>query len=88
MLFRSPSRPLDLPGLLRDVANVDADLPADQLLATLRRDRRQVAIVRGVDGRTRGIVSIDDILDALLGEMADDLKEAGGARWMREVRGG
>ncbi|MBU6280653.1 hemolysin family protein [bacterium] len=83
-----PSKPLDLPALLRQVSYVAADLPADSLLGRLREARRQVAIVIDRDNRTLGIVSVDDILDTLLGEMADDLKEAGGARWMREVRGG
>jgi len=83
-----PSRPLDLRGLLRQASYVAGDLPADGLLSRLRDSRRQVAIVIDRDNRTLGIVSVDDILDALLGEMADDLKEAASARWMREVRGG
>ncbi|MFM8410855.1 MAG: hemolysin family protein [Alphaproteobacteria bacterium] len=83
-----PSKPLVVRAVLRDVAHVRPDMTVDALLALLRVKRRHVAIVVDDDGRTLGMVSVDDILDALLGEMADDLKEAGGARSMREVRGG
>jgi CBS domain containing-hemolysin-like protein len=65
----------DLGALVRPVLFVPRDLPADRLLARMREARRQMAVVCDEFGSTLGIVSIDDILDAVLGEMADDLKD-------------
>jgi putative hemolysin len=74
---------LDLRALLRPVLFVPRDLPVDRLLARMREARRQLAVVCDEYGSTLGMVSIDDILDALLGEMADDLKDAAAAREQR-----
>jgi CBS domain containing-hemolysin-like protein len=73
---------VDLRALLRPVLFVPRDLAADRLLARMREARRQVAVVCDEYGSTLGIVAVDDILDALLGEMADDLKDvvAGASR--------
>lgn len=81
-----PTTPLDLKTLLRPTLVVNGDVPADRLLARMRDSRRQVAVVTDpATNRTLGIVSVDDILDALLGEMADDLKDAA-QRPVREGR--
>jgi magnesium and cobalt exporter, CNNM family len=72
----------DLGALVRPVLFVPADLPADRLLGRLREARRQMAVVCDQFGSTLGIITIDDILDAVLGDMADDLKDV----VMREPR--
>ncbi|HZR83556.1 MAG TPA: hemolysin family protein [Candidatus Binatia bacterium] len=84
-LHATGSGPFDLRPLIRPVLYVPRDLPADRLLARMREARRQMAIVCDQDGSALGIVSIDDILDAVLGEMADDLKDAAAAREPRHA---
>jgi len=84
-----PGKSFETRKLLRQVLYVGRDLPADELLSRMREARRQVAVVIDDNGsNTLGIVSVDDILDALLGEMADDLKETSVVHSMREARGG
>ena len=81
----SPGRggPFALRRLIRPVLFVPRDLPADRLLARMREARRQLAVVCDAQGNTLGIVSVNDILDALLGEMADDRKETAAGRELR-----
>ena len=84
-----PGKSFETRKLLRQVLYVGRNLPADELLSRMREARRQVAVVIDDNGsNTLGIVSVDDILDALLGEMADDLKETSVVHSMREARGG
>ncbi len=71
----APTERFDLRALLRPVLYVPRELPADRLLARMREARRQLAVVCDEYGRTLGIVSVDDILDAVMGDMADDLKD-------------
>jgi CBS domain containing-hemolysin-like protein len=51
---------------------VSPDDSVAKLLATLRRDRRHLAIVRSEDGRFLGIVTLEDILEEIVGEIEDE----------------
>lgn len=51
---------------------VDADRPIDELLASMSAQKTQLAIVRDASGATIGIVSVEDILEELVGEIYDE----------------
>jgi len=51
---------------------VSPDDSVAKLLATLRRDRRHLAIVRDDEGRFFGIVTLEDILEEIVGEIEDE----------------
>lgn len=54
-------------GLLRPVTTIDEQLPADRAVAELRERRAHLAVVAGGDGRAVGLITIHDLLNALLG---------------------
>ena len=70
------SAPLDLRTLLRPVLTAHPDDAASELLSEMRNEHGQTAIVVDVDGRTVGFITADDILEDLLGEIADEFKDA------------
>jgi putative hemolysin len=58
--------PVPLDKLMRPIAHVPADLAADRAIALLREKRLHQAIVADEHGRTIGLITIQDLLSALL----------------------
>ena len=64
-------RPLR-PGLVRRMLVVPATRTLHELLLAMRRARVHVAVVTGPGGRTAGVVSLEDVLEALVGDIRDE----------------
>jgi CBS domain containing-hemolysin-like protein len=64
--------PFALSGLLRTVSFVPESLPVKTLLAEFQRQRQQIAIVMGEHGGTLGLVTMEDILEEVVGEVRDE----------------
>ena len=62
--------------LLNDPFFTDADTPIDELLEQMSQSRVSLAIVRDGFGGTYGIVTIEDILEELVGEIYDEDDQA------------
>lgn len=57
---------------VRTVAMAPASRPCGQLLVDMQRERRLMAVVLDEYGGTAGVVTLDDLLATIVGEIADD----------------
>ncbi|WP_224766108.1 hemolysin family protein [Nocardioides campestrisoli] len=62
--------------LMRPVHYVPDSKPADQLLAEMQASRQHIAVVVDEYGGTAGLVTIEDVLEEIVGEITDEYDEA------------
>ncbi|HEY3958978.1 MAG TPA: hemolysin family protein [Solirubrobacteraceae bacterium] len=72
--------------LVHDAPIVPETKPLDDLLADLQRERTSMAVVVDEYGRVAGIVTVEDIIEEVVGEIADETDPAAGE--VRKLAGG
>lgn len=68
--------PIQLAKLIRPAPFVPDTMPLDQLLQVFHKDRTQMAFVRNDTGQTVGLITIEDVLEELVGEIYDEHRRA------------
>jgi putative hemolysin len=70
---------IDLRSLTREALFVPDSMPAVQLLESFRGSHKHVALVMDEYGAVEGLVTVTDLLTAIVGELPGDASEAAGA---------
>jgi CBS domain containing-hemolysin-like protein len=77
-LVQATNTPGDRPtirDLMRPVLVLPDGLPADRVLTQLKEQHRTMAILVDEFGGTAGLITIDNILDNLIGDIADEFRD-------------
>ncbi|MCE1248811.1 MAG: hemolysin family protein [Firmicutes bacterium] len=69
------SRELNLRKLIKPVLKVPRNMKGDNILSYLRKNRGHQALVIDEYGGVEGLVTLDDLLGEMLGDIGDELKE-------------
>ena len=75
LLFRlhsDPGEPVDWQSLIREPLVVPATMPANALLRTFREAASHMALVVDEYGSIEGIVTLEDVLEEIVGEITDE----------------
>jgi CBS domain containing-hemolysin-like protein len=68
--------PFDLHELMREIPFVPETLPAESLLRSLRKQHQHMAIVIDEHGGTLGLVTLEDLVEEVVGEVRDEFDVA------------
>jgi putative hemolysin len=80
------AEPDEWPGL-RPIAFAQRDEPCNDFLFRMLRERKHLAVVRDDGGRTCGIVTLEDLLEELVGDIRDEHDEPGAVAQSSAGRG-
>lgn len=73
--------------LLRPILYVPPSMPLQVLLQKMQRERVHMALVIDEYGGVDGLVTIEDLIETVIGEIEDEHDEAEGAQWKEEAPG-
>ncbi|WP_419787959.1 hemolysin family protein [Pseudodesulfovibrio sp.] len=79
-----------VPDIMRQVHFVPEDMPLNEVLATFKREKLHMAIVIDEYGGTSGMVTMEDVLEEIVGEISDEydqdrpdeIRELGGGKFI------
>jgi CBS domain containing-hemolysin-like protein len=70
--LRDENEPFNLAALTREAMYVPDTRPAERVLDDLRRTRKQMAVVLDEYGGTAGILTLEDLVEEVIGDIADE----------------
>jgi magnesium and cobalt transporter len=85
--FGAPVEGFDLKGLIRPLLYAPPSMPIGVLLQKMQTARIHMALVIDEYGGVDGLVTIEDLLEQVVGDIADEHDEVEGALWTEEAPG-
>ncbi|OWU70541.1 hemolysin family protein [Marinibacterium profundimaris] len=85
--FNGKNTPFDLHSMLRDLLFVPPSMPIGVLLTKMQAERRHMALVIDEYGGVDGLVTIEDLLEQVVGEIEDEHDTDEDRTWVQEKPG-
>jgi len=58
--------------IIRPILKIDSSMKIDDVLRIMKAKKTHLALLQTVDGKTRGLVSMEDLIEEIFGEIADE----------------
>lgn len=75
-LFKNRERKLSKMGIIREVPKISENKKIDDAMILLREKRVHMAIVKDENNKTSGIVTLEDLVESLVGDIHDEFEIA------------
>jgi magnesium and cobalt transporter len=85
--FNGGSKPFELSEMLRPLLFVPPSMPIGVLLAKMQAERRHMALVIDEYGGVDGLVTIEDLIEQVIGEIEDEHDPGEDQTWYQEKAG-
>ena len=85
--FNGGDKAFDLKGMLRPLLFVPPSMPIGVLLTKMQAERRHMALVIDEYGGVDGLVTIEDLIEQVIGEIEDEHDIGEDQSWVREKAG-
>jgi magnesium and cobalt transporter len=85
--FNGGSKPFELKQMLRPLLFVPPSMPIGVLLAKMQAERRHMALVIDEYGGVDGLVTIEDLIEQVIGEIEDEHDPGEDQTWYQEKAG-
>lgn len=85
--FNGNSTDFDLTSMLRPLLFVPPSMPIGVLLTKMQTERRHMALVIDEYGGVDGLLTIEDLIEQVVGEIADEHDTDEGQQWIEEKPG-
>jgi len=58
--------------ILRPMLKIDSNMKADDILRIMKTKKTHLALLQTPDGKTKGLLSMEDLIEEIFGEIADE----------------
>ena len=63
---------LPVKNIMRSILKVSSNMKADDVLREMKRSKTHLALLQDKDGKTLGLVSMEDLIEEIFGEITDE----------------
>lgn len=66
------NKQIPIKDVMRDILKIRAGMKADDVLREMQKRKIHLAVLQGEDGKTLGLVTMEDLIEEVFGEIADE----------------
>jgi putative hemolysin len=76
---------ISVKSIMRPILKIDSSMKIDDALRLMKAEKTHLALLQTIDGKTKGLVSMEDLIEEIFGEIADE-HEMGGPQQRKEQK--
>ena len=67
-----PDKNISVKFIMRPILKIDSSMKVDDVLRIMKAKKTHLALLQTAEGKTRGLVSMEDLIEEIFGEIADE----------------